>query len=114
MHLVPSGIFAKNTKACIGNGAVIDLEVLIGEIEMLEKAEIKLKDRLFISPRCHLILPYHKLLDKLYEEAKGKAKTGTTGRGIGPVYADKVSYHGIRLYDLLDKQQFSEKLAIQL
>ena len=59
-------------------------------------------------------MPYHKLLDKLYEEAKGKAKTGTTGRGIGPVYADKVSYNGIRLVDLMDKKVFAEKLETQL
>lgn len=114
MHLIPSGIFAKQTKACITNGVVLDLSVLINEIAMLEKAGITLTNRLFISPRCHLILPYHKLLDKIYEDAKGDAKTGTTGRGIGPVYADKVSYHGIRLADLLDTKKFSQKLAMQL
>lgn len=114
MHLIPSGIFEKNASAIITNGVVLDLEVLISEIELLEKAGIKLKNRLFISPRCHLIMPYHKLLDKLYEEAKGKYKTGTTGRGIGPVYSDKVSYNGIRLFDLLDKKKFSQKLEIQL
>lgn len=114
MHLIPCGIFAKNIKACITNGVVLDLEVLATEIEMLEKAGFDLVGRLFISPRCHIILPYHKILDKLYEEAKGKAKTGTTGRGIGPVYADKASYNGIRLFDLLNSTQFSEKLTTQL
>lgn len=114
MHLIPSGIFSKKTKALITNGVVLDLEVLISEIEMLEKAGISLKDRLFISPRCHLIMPYHKLLDRLYEEAKGKQKTGTTGRGIGPVHADKVSYNGIRLADLMDKKNFEERLQTQL
>lgn len=114
MHLIPCGIFARNIKACITNGVVLDLEVLAAEIEMLEKARFALVGRLFISPRCHIILPYHKILDKLYEEAKGKAKTGTTGRGIGPVYADKVSYNGIRLFDLLNPSQFSEKLTTQL
>lgn len=114
MHLIPSGIFSKKAKAIISNGTVLDLEVLVEEIEMLEKAGFKLKDRLIISPRCHLILPYHKVLDRLNEAAKGKGKTGTTGRGIGPVYADKVSYLGIRLIDLANKKQFSEKLAIQL
>src|SRR5258708_3387053 len=113
LHLVPSGIFSKAI-ACITNGTVLDLEVLADEIAMLEKAGINLKGRLFISPRCHVIMPYHKLLDKLYEEVKGKAKTGTTGRGIGPVFADKVSYQGITLYDLLKKKQFEEKLAVQL
>ena len=114
MHLVPSGVFNKRAKSVIANGVVVDLEGLITEIETIEKAGIKLKNRLFISPRCHLIMPYHKLLDKLYEEAKGKAKTGTTGRGIGPVYADKVSYNGIRLGDLENKKVFSEKLGTQL
>lgn len=114
MHLVPSGIFNKKTKAIIANGVVLDLETLILEIETLEKAGISVKNRLFISPRCHLIMPYHKMLDKLYEEAKGKAKTGTTGRGIGPVHADKVSYNGIRIADLLEDSVFSEKLKTQL
>lgn len=114
MHLIPSGIFAKNIKACITNGVVLDLEVLTAEIEMLKNAGVVLEGRLFISPRCHLILPYHKILDKLYEEAKGKAKTGTTGRGIGPAHADKVSYNGIRLFDLIEEKQFSEKLGIQV
>lgn len=114
MHLIPSGIFNSKTTAIIANGTVLDLEVLISEIETLQKANINLKNRFFISPRCHIIMPYHKLLDKAYEEAKGKKKTGTTGRGIGPVYSDKVSYNGIRLADLLDKNQFSEKLKTQL
>src|SRR3989344_5232780 len=114
MHLIPSGIFNKNTKSIIGNGVVVDMEVLVNEISTLEKRGISVKGRLFISPRCHLIMPCHKLLESLYEKAKGKTKTGTTGRGIGPCYADKVSYNGIRLGDLLDGKIFSEKLKIQL
>ena len=114
LHLIPSGVFSENSKACIANGVVVDLEVLLKEIDNLSKAGLKLGDRLYVSPRCHLILPYHKILERLYEEAKGKAKTGTTGRGIGPVYADKVSYQGIRIFDLLEKKQFSEKLKVQL
>jgi adenylosuccinate synthase len=114
MHLIPSGIFAKNAKACITNGVVLDLEVLVSEVEVLEKAGFKLAGRLFISPRCHVIMPYHKILDKLYERARGRAMTGTTGRGIGPVYADKVSYNGIRIFDLLNPSLFSEKLSVQL
>jgi adenylosuccinate synthase len=114
MHLIPSGIFHKEAKSIIANGVVLDLEVLIAEIETVRKAGVDPKGKLFISPRCHIIMPYHKLLDKLYEEAKGKAKTGTTGRGIGPVYSDKVSYNGIRLIDLTDKKNFSEKLETQL
>jgi adenylosuccinate synthase len=114
MHLIPSGIFNRKSKSIISNGVVVDLEVLLDEIEMLEKNKISIKGKLFISPRCHLIMPYHKLLDSLYEKTKGKAKTGTTGRGIGPVMADKVSYNGIRIWDLMDKKIFSQKLKTQL
>lgn len=114
LHLLPSGIFNPKTKNFISNGVIIDIEVLIKEIEEIEKAGIKIKGRLLISPRAHIIMPYHKLLDSLYEVAKGKVKTGTTGRGIGPTYADKVSYNGIRIGDLLNKKLFSEKLETQL
>ena len=114
MHLVPSGIFNEKAVAIIGNGVILDLEVLSEEIKLLEKAGIKIKGRFLISPRCNVIMPYHKLLDKLYEEAKGKAKTGTTGKGIGPTYADKVSYNGIRLADFSNRKRFSERLRIQL
>lgn len=114
MHLIPSGIFNPKSIAIISNGVVLDLEVLLNEIDILEKSGIKTKGRLFISPRCHIIMPYHKILDTLYEEAKGKGKTGTTGKGIGPVYADKVSYNGIRIFDLMRKNIFSYKLKTQL
>jgi len=114
LHLVPSGIFHPKTKVIIGNGVVIDLQILLEEIKMLEKCKISLKNKLFISPRCHLIMPYHKLLDSLHEKAKGKGKTGTTGRGIGPTYSDKVSYNGIRVADLMNSKSFSKKLKIQL
>ncbi len=114
MHLIPSGIFNKKAKTIISNGVILDLEVLISEIDTLEKSGINLDNRLLISPRCHIIMPYHKSLDKIYEDIKGKNKTGTTGKGIGPAYADKVSYNGIRLYDLSNKKVFSEKLKTQL
>lgn len=114
MHLIPSGIFNKKAKAIISNGVILDLEVLVSEIKLLEKANIKLKGRLLISPRCHVIMPYHKILDRLYENTKGKAKTGTTGKGIGPTYSDKVSYNGIRLFDFYDKNKFKQKLETQL
>src|SRR5581483_218920 len=114
MHLIPAGIFNKKTKTIIANGVIIDPGVLVNEIEMLKKAGVKLKGRVFISPRCHLIMPYHKMLDRVFEEIKGKNKMGTTGRGIGPCYADKVSYNGIRIQDLLNKKSFSEKLKTQL
>ena len=114
LHLVPCGVFTKKGISCITSGVVLDLDVLVAEITMLEKVLPHVRKRLIISPRCHVILPYHKLLDRLYEEAKGKSKTGTTGRGIGPVYADKVSYQGIRLNDFQDLNRLREKLIIAL
>ncbi|OGH02912.1 MAG: adenylosuccinate synthase [Candidatus Levybacteria bacterium RIFCSPHIGHO2_01_FULL_37_17] len=114
MHLIPSGIFNKKSISLIGPGVVLDLEVLVSEIQMLEKAGLKLDNRLFISPRCNIILPYHKILEKIYEEAKGKNKTWTTGRGISPTYADKVTYNGIRVFDFLDKKILEDKFQTQL
>lgn len=113
IHLVPSGIFAKNTTGLIGGGVVIDPAVLIEEIEMLNAAGVGVDGRLWISPRSHVIMPYHKILDGLYEEAKGAGATGTTRRGIGPVFADKVSYNGIRWTDFAS-DAFEKRLAMQL
>lgn len=113
-HLVPDGIINRSVVCLITNGVVIDPTVLLGEISGLENGGIIVKNRLWISPRCHLIMPYHKVLDSLLEEAKGKGKTGTTGRGIGPVNSDKVSYNGLRIFDLLKPAVFAEKLRVQL
>jgi adenylosuccinate synthase len=113
IHLVPSGIFAHNTVGLIGGGVVIDPEVLIEEIDLLNNAGVNVEGRLWISPRSHLIMPYHKILDGLYEEAKGAGATGTTRRGIGPVFADKVSYNGIRWSDFGSKA-FEARLQVQL
>jgi adenylosuccinate synthase len=113
IHLVPSGIFAKNVTGLIGGGVVIDPQVLIDEIDMLNKAGIGLEGRFWVSPRSHLIMPYHKILDGLYEEAKGAGATGTTRRGIGPVFADKVSYNGIRWTDFTS-DMFEQRLQVQL
>ena len=113
IHLVPSGIFAPNTVGLIGGGVVIDPSVLIEEIDLLNKAGVGVDGRLWVSPRSHLIMPYHKILDGLYEEAKGAGATGTTRRGIGPVFADKVSYNGIRWSDFASKA-FESRLAVQL
>lgn len=112
-HLIPSGIFRPNTKAVIANGVILDLEVLIGEMKLLTGAGVRLKHKLLISPRCHIILPYHKALDHAYEHARGKNKLGTTGRGIGPTYADKVSYNGLRIYELMHWKTFVEKFTFQ-
>jgi adenylosuccinate synthase len=113
IHLVPSGIFAQNTVGLIGGGVVIDPAVLLDEIEMLNAAGVGVEGRLWISPRSHLIMPYHKILDGLYEEAKGAGATGTTRRGIGPVFADKVSYNGIRWTDFTS-EVFESRLKVQL
>jgi adenylosuccinate synthase len=93
---------------------VLNIKTLITEIRTIQQAGIDLTGRLWISPRCNVVMPYHPLIEGIYEEAKGAAKTGTTGRGMGPVYADKVSYNGIRLADLFDTNTFAEKLKIQL
>jgi adenylosuccinate synthase len=113
IHLVPSGIFAKNAVGLIGGGVVIDPQVLIDEINKLNEAGVDVDGRLWISPRSHLIMPYHKILDGLYEEAKGAGATGTTRRGIGPVFADKVSYNGIRWTDFTS-DAFETRLGMQL
>ncbi len=112
-HLIPSGILQKKPIVVITDGVVIDPEVLMEEIAIFEKMGINLKKKLIISPRCHLIMPYHKELDQAYENARGKNKLGTTKRGIGPVYADKVSYNGIRIYELLNWPLFVEKFRFQ-
>lgn len=114
IHLVPSGVFYPHTKCLIGGGVVMDPAVLIEEMNSLRDAGIKLDKRLFISQRAHVIMPYHKILDGLYEEAKGEAATGTTRRGIGPVLADKISYNGIRWSDFADTELFTQKLQVQL
>ena len=113
IHLVPSGIFAQNTVGLIGGGVVIDPGVLLEEIDTLNRAGVGLEGRLWISPRSHLIMPYHKILDGLYEEAKGAGATGTTRRGIGPVFADKVSYNGIRWSDFAS-ETFESRLKVQI
>jgi adenylosuccinate synthase len=113
IHLIPSGIFAQNTTGLIGGGVVMDPQVLIDEIETLNKAGVGVNGRLWVSPRCHIIMPYHKILDGLYEEAKGAGATGTTRRGIGPVYADKVSYNGIRWTDFTS-EAFERRLQVQM
>ncbi len=114
IHLVPSGIFAQNTVGLIGGGVVIDPQVLLEEIEMLNKAGVGVDGRLWVSPRSHLIMPYHKILDGLYEEAKGAGATGTTRRGIGPVFADKVSYNGIRWTDFTREDILTARLKTQI
>ena len=109
-HNIPSGILSPNTTCVIGNGVVIDPYGMMEEIEMLKKNDIEIKNRIFVSHKAHLIMPYHKLLDKVQEEEQSNDKIGTTLRGIGPAYADKYNRIGIRIVDLLDRNTFRKKL----
>jgi len=113
IHLVPSGIFYPHTQCLMGNGMVIDPAVLLHELNELKQAGVKFEKRLRISQRAHLIMPYHKMLDGLYEDAKGAGATGTTRRGIGPAFADKISYNGLRWADFIGGT-FDERLRVQL
>ncbi|MCM8800517.1 MAG: adenylosuccinate synthase [Candidatus Omnitrophica bacterium] len=113
-HLIPSGILHKGKVCCIGNGVVVDPVVLFKEIHDLKNAGIKVDQaRLKISSRAHVIFPYHKILDQLREKKK-TYRIGTTGRGIGPCYADKINRCGIRIADLLNPYVFKEKLKDNL
>jgi adenylosuccinate synthase len=114
LHLIPSGILHKGKTCIIGNGVVIDPKALIEEVEGLKKRKISIGKRLFISGRAHVIMPYHNVLDGIDEQSKGKKKIGTTGRGIGPAYVDKMSRAGIRMIDLLDPKEFKTKLKANL
>ena len=110
LHLLPSGIINSAGKCIIGAGVVVDIEVLLQEIDELEKRGKKL-DNLFIDERAHVIMPYHIEIDKAKEEAMGKNKIGTTQRGIGPCYIDKIARNGIRIGDLLEPERFRDKLT---
>ncbi|NTW61060.1 MAG: adenylosuccinate synthase, partial [Nitrospirae bacterium] len=110
LHLIPSGILHKGKKCIIGNGVVVDPAALIEEMDGLLKRGIRFEQNLLVSRNAHLIMPYHKALDVASERLKGNKKIGTTGRGIGPAYADKISRKGIRMADLLDPEAFREKL----
>ena len=112
-HLIPSGILHAGKICCIGNGVVIDPHVLLKELEELRRHRVDFENRFKISSLAHLIMPYHKNLDQL-RESKRKNKIGTTGRGIGPCYADKINRCGIRMVDLLNTKVFSEKLKDNL
>lgn len=109
LRSIPSGIFQGGKVNIIGNGVVLAPDLFMEEAKELEKSGHELKSRLYISKKAHLIMPTHRVLDKAYEAAKGKNKVGTTGKGIGPTYTDKVSRNGLRVGDILD--HFEEKYA---
>jgi adenylosuccinate synthase len=110
LHLIPSGILRNNVTCLIGNGVVLSPEALLKEIGELEEKGVPVRERLRLSPACPLILPYHVALDQAREVALGSGKIGTTGRGIGPAYEDKVARRGLRLGDLLNPERFTDKL----
>ncbi|MDQ7822166.1 MAG: adenylosuccinate synthase [Candidatus Eremiobacteraeota bacterium] len=113
LHHVPSGIFFQDKLCILGNGMVIDPQVLTEELEGLRKRGIG-GENIRISDRAHIIMPYHRYIDRKQEETRGKHMLGTTGRGIGPAYTDKVARSGIRASDLLDSELFMEKIIINL
>lgn len=113
-HLVPSGILRPGKKCVIGNGVVVDPGPLVFEIEGLRRRGVAVDDNLLLSQNAHLIMPYHKLLDQESERRLGSKRIGTTRKGIGPAYADKMAKRGILVGDLLDKQLFAEKLKANL
>ena len=110
LHVIPSGILREGVECLIGNGVVLSAEALLKEIAELETRGVPVRERLMISPACPLILPYHVALDQARERRRGEKKIGTTGRGIGPAYEDKVARRGLRLGDLSDPQRFADIL----
>jgi adenylosuccinate synthase len=110
LHLIPSGILREQVQCLIGNGVVLSPEALLREMAGLEEKGVPVRERLKISAACPLILPYHVALDQAREAKRGDGKIGTTGRGIGPAYEDKVARRGLRLGDLQDEQRFARKL----
>src|SRR5688572_6260100 len=114
LHLIPSGILEPKKKCVIGNGVVVDPAALKEEIEFLEKRNIKVSGRLFISLAAHVILPYHKYLDTLRETGLKASVIGTTRKGIGPAYSDKVGRIGIRIADYLEPDLIESLLDLNL
>src|SRR5881392_3969552 len=114
VHLIPSGILRRGKTCVIGNGVVVDPIALVGEIEGLRKLGITIGKNLLISDCAHLVLPYHRLLDERRELSQGRAKIGTTKRGIGPAYGDKAARTGLRMSDLVQPSVFSKKLQAKV
>jgi adenylosuccinate synthase len=110
LHLIPSGILYPDTECIIGSGTVIDPKILLQEFDQLERLNVS-ADNLFISQTAHVTMPYHRLIDQASEEQRGKHKIGTTGRGIGPTYADKSERTGIRVVDLMDADTLRKRLT---
>ena len=111
LHLIPSGILREQVLCLIGNGVVVSLEALLTEANELAATGVPVFERLKISPGCPLILPSHVALDAAREKARGAAAIGTTGRGIGPAYEDKIARRALRISDLFEREKFATKLA---
>src|SRR5947207_6191588 len=112
LHLIPSGIFQPKVTCVIGCGVVLDPLALIEESQAIEKAlSISLEGRLFVSNRCHLILPYHRVLEAAIEKQLGERRIGTTSRGVGPAYEDKMGRRGLRVCDLMSPDTLREKIG---
>ena len=114
LHLIPTGILHEGKKCVIGNGVAVDPEALLRELDELKSKGVCFKGRFFLSDRAHMIMPYHHVADKRNEARKGLNKIGTTGRGIGPAYADKMARVGLRIGDLLEPARLKEQLQINL
>src|SRR2546428_2111199 len=111
LHLVPAGIFYPDKLCVIGNGVVVDPEVLLQEIAELEERGVSVRGRLFLSDRAHVLMPWHPLIDDLDEKLRGKGAIGTTGRGFGPAFIDKVGRAGVRVADLIDPEALLQTLS---
>ncbi len=109
LHLVPTGILHPGKICVIGNGVVVDLEQVLCELDQLRKRKIEFRDRFLISQTAHLVMPYHKVIERLEEEARGKDKIAPTGKGIGPAYRDKMARNGLRVMDILDHDLFNKR-----
>src|SRR5213595_2807881 len=114
LHLIPSGILRRGKVCVIGNGVVVDPIALVTEIEHLRKVGVEIGKNLLVSNCAHLVMPYHRLLDEQRELRHGRAKIGTTKRGIGPAYGDKAARTGLRMSDLMQPRLFSKKLQAKV
>lgn len=114
LHLIPSGVLNPKAENVIGNGVVFDPEEFFKELEGLEQQGLSFRDRIYISDRAHIVFPYHKIMDGIYEGHRSGSHIGTTGKGIGPCYMDKVERSGIRICDTLNQENFIRKLSEQI
>jgi len=114
LHLIPTGILHPDKICVIGNGVVVDLEELFFELDELKKRRIKFDHRLLVSETAHLVMPYHKVIERLEEETRKKDKIAPTGRGIGPAYKDKIARHGLRVMDVFDQDLFNRRVEWNL